>query len=65
MASKMQEDFCEYLGLKVVGTVARPEDVTPQEYRKLLRLKARFVIGNLQEVTTSSGISENGQRSTS
>ncbi len=49
VASKMQEDFCEYLGLKVVGTVARPEDVTPQEYRKLLRLKARFVIGNLQE----------------
>ena len=49
MASKMQEDFCEYLGLKVVGTVARPEDVTPQESRKLLRLKARLVSGNLQE----------------
>lgn len=49
VASEMQKDFCEYLGLKVVGTVARPEDVTPQEYRKLLGLKAKIVIGNLQE----------------
>ncbi len=49
IASEMQKSFCDYLGLKVLGTLARPEDVTPQEYRKLLGAKARIVIGNLQE----------------
>lgn len=49
VASETQADFCNYLGLAVVGTLARPEDVTPQEYRKLLGLKAKIVIGNLQE----------------
>lgn len=49
IASFNQKEFCEYLGLEVVGIVRRPEEVSPREFEELLGQKAAAVIANLQE----------------
>jgi len=54
VASAMQREFCEWLKLKPVGELARPEDVTPGEFEALLRSKPTAVVGNLQEGTSAA-----------
>lgn len=49
IVSAMQRQFCEWLKLRVVGQVARPEDVTPAELQALLNSKPALVVANLQE----------------
>ena len=49
IASAMQRQFCDWLKLKVVGQVARPEDVTPTEFQARWNSKPALVVGNLQE----------------
>jgi len=49
IASFNQKEFCEYLGLDVVGVIQRPEEVSPREFEELLGQKAAAVIANLQE----------------
>jgi len=49
IASAMQRQFCEWLKLRAVGQVARPEDVTPAELQALLNSKPALVVANLQE----------------
>lgn len=48
IASVMQREFAEWLGLDVVGVLPRPEDLTPRAFAALRRSPARAVIGNLQ-----------------
>lgn len=48
IASQQQQAFCAWLGLEVVATLARPDDVSPRELADLLRAEAVLVIGNLQ-----------------
>lgn len=48
IASSMQEGFCRWLGLDVVGVLSRPEDLSPRELGVLSRLRPAFVVGNLQ-----------------
>jgi zinc transport system substrate-binding protein len=49
IASAHQKDFALWLGLEVAGTLARPEDVTPVEFRRLVESEASLVVANLQE----------------
>jgi zinc transport system substrate-binding protein len=48
VASVQQKAFCSWLGLRVVGTLERPDDTSPRELAALLGVKAELVIGNLQ-----------------
>lgn len=52
LCSDQQKQFAQWLGLKVVGTYARPEEFTPAGLHKLTALgrkhKVRLVIDNLQ-----------------
>ncbi len=48
VASIMQRDLCQWLGLSVVGEIKRPEDITPKDMAALLQLRPRAVVGNLQ-----------------
>lgn len=47
-------EFCNWLGFTVVGELKRPEDTTPQDFAKLVRLDAELIVGNLQEGTESA-----------
>ncbi len=48
VASVQQRDFCEWLGLRVVGELPRAEDLSPRDAAALQRCGARAVVGNLQ-----------------
>lgn len=48
IVSLQQRAFCTWLGLEVVATLARPDDVSPRELGELLRTDAVLVVGNLQ-----------------
>lgn len=48
IASAQQQAFCTWLGLKVVATLARPDDTSPRQLAELLRADAVLVVGNLQ-----------------
>jgi zinc transport system substrate-binding protein len=54
IATAMQKQYCAYLGLDVVATVKRPEDVSPREFEDLLKQEAVAVVGNLQEGTQAA-----------
>ncbi|MBN1808936.1 MAG: zinc ABC transporter substrate-binding protein [Planctomycetes bacterium] len=49
IASFHQKQFCEWLGLDVIGVLARSEEVTPRELEALMALDADAVVANLQE----------------
>ncbi|NQU43301.1 zinc ABC transporter substrate-binding protein [bacterium] len=49
-----QKEFCQWLGLNVVGGLDRPEDITPRELEDLVGLKAEAVVANLQEGTQAA-----------
>ncbi len=48
IASAMQRDFCEWLGMNIVGVLPRPDDLTPRGLAVLLNADAVAVVGNLQ-----------------
>lgn len=48
VASVQQREFCEWLGLRVVGVLPRAEDLAPRDLVALQRGDARAVVGNLQ-----------------
>ena len=48
VASVQQREFCEWLGLRVVGALPRAEDLAPRDLAALQRSGARAVVGNLQ-----------------
>lgn len=48
IASQQQQAFCAWLGLKVVATLARPDDTSPRQLAELLKTDAVLVVGNLQ-----------------
>jgi ABC-type Zn uptake system ZnuABC Zn-binding protein ZnuA len=49
ISSSSQKQFCEWLGLEVVGTLSRPEEISPREYQRLLALRPALIVANLQE----------------
>jgi ABC-type Zn uptake system ZnuABC Zn-binding protein ZnuA len=49
ISSSTQKQFCEWLGLQVVGTLNRPEEISPREYQRLLALRPALLVANLQE----------------
>jgi ABC-type Zn uptake system ZnuABC Zn-binding protein ZnuA len=49
ISSSSQKQFCEWLGLRVVGTLNRPEEISPRDYQRLLALRPAMVVANLQE----------------
>lgn len=57
LCSDQQEPFVKWMGFKVVGTYARPEEFTPAELHKLTRRartnRVRLVIDNLQSGPTA------------
>lgn len=48
VVSAMQREFVENLGMKVVGELGRPEQMTPRDWHKLAGAKAALIVGNLQ-----------------
>lgn len=54
IASAHQRDFCEWLGLEVVGEIRRPESMTPRDLQDLLDLPFAAVVANLQEGTQAA-----------
>lgn len=48
LASAMQADFCRRLGVRVVGMIGRPEDLTPREVARLGAMRPDLVVANLQ-----------------
>jgi hypothetical protein len=49
IASFQQAQFSRWLGLEVVAEIGRPEDTSPRDFEKLLQLRPRLVVANLQE----------------
>jgi zinc transport system substrate-binding protein len=49
IASFQQVQFSRWLGLEVVAVIGRPEDTSPRDFEKLMQLRPRFVVANLQE----------------
>jgi zinc transport system substrate-binding protein len=49
IASFQQTGFSRWLGLDLVGEIGRPEDLTPRDLERLMRMRPALVIGNLQE----------------
>lgn len=56
IAAVMQAEFCRWLGLEVVGTVGRPEEVSPRELEALLALEPELVVANLQSGTRAAEV---------
>lgn len=56
IAAGMQAEFCRWLGLEVVGTVGRPEEVSPRELEALLALEPELVVANLQSGTRAAEV---------
>lgn len=54
IASLHQRAFAEWLGLEVIGEMARPEDVSPRELERLMALKPEAIVANLQEGTQAA-----------
>jgi hypothetical protein len=54
VASRHQEPFCRRLGLEVIRTLERPEDITPKSWAAGLSAPAAFVVANLQEGTQAA-----------
>ncbi|MEN6632465.1 MAG: zinc ABC transporter substrate-binding protein [Candidatus Polarisedimenticolia bacterium] len=54
VASQHQKDFLEFLGLKVVATLPRPDDATPRDLERLAAAPARVVVGGVQEGTQAA-----------
>ncbi len=53
-ASRQQEDFCRWLGLKVTCVLPRPEDLAPKGWAEALQEPADLVVANLQEGTQAA-----------
>jgi zinc transport system substrate-binding protein len=49
IASKHQQQFCTWLGLRVTRALRRPEDLSPRDWEALQAAEAEVVIANLQE----------------
>jgi zinc transport system substrate-binding protein len=53
LSSAQQEEFCRWLGLLVVGSFARPENLSARDFERLVKegreKGVRAVVGNLQE----------------
>ena len=54
VASQHQKDFLEFLGVKVVATLPRPDDATPRDLERLAAAPARLVVGGVQEGTQAA-----------
>jgi ABC-type Fe3+-hydroxamate transport system substrate-binding protein len=54
IASFHQRAFAEWLGLKIIGEMRRPEDVSPRELERLMALKPEAIVANLQEGTQAA-----------
>lgn len=54
LASARQRDYCGWLGLDVVGSLGRPEDLHPRELASLMSADPEAVVGNLQEGTRAA-----------
>ena len=48
VVSVMQRQFVEALGMKVVGELKRPEQMSPREWQKLAAAGPELIVGNLQ-----------------
>jgi len=52
VCSRMQEEFVDWFGFKIVSTYGRPEDFTPNELKRIIKKAkegdAKLVIDNLQ-----------------
>lgn len=48
VVSVMQRQFVEALGMKVVGELKRPEQLSPREWQKLAAAGPELIVGNLQ-----------------
>jgi zinc transport system substrate-binding protein len=49
IASFQQAGFSRWLGLAVLAEIGRPEDTSPRDLERLLRLRPALVVGSLQE----------------
>ncbi len=56
IAAGMQAELCRWLGLEVVGTIGRPEEVSPRELEVLLALEPELVVANLQSGTRAAEV---------
>jgi hypothetical protein len=55
VASVMQRELVERLGMRVVGELQRPEQMSPRDWQRLRAAEPGIIVGNLQSDATAAG----------